>query len=81
MAKRPSLTKTLAEANRSIEAYERNPKAYTQGSFKNVNAGRICGIIGIVLNAAIIMFGIIMLIVMGAGLTEFLQDFPWEEYV
>jgi hypothetical protein len=68
-------------SSKAVETYERNPKAYTPGSFKNVNAGRICGIIGIAVNGAFILFGIIWLILMGAGLTEFFESFPWEEYV
>lgn len=65
---------------KAIDMYEQNPGAYTEGSFKNVNAGRICGIIGVVINGVLIMAGIIYLILAGAGLTDFFRSFPWEEY-
>jgi hypothetical protein len=68
-------------STKAIETYEKNPKAYTEGSYKNVNAGRICGIIGIVINGVLILFGIIYLILVGAGLTTFFSNFPWEEYI
>ena len=68
-------------SSKAIDTYEQNPRAYTEGSFKNVNGGRICGIIGIVVNGALILFGIIYLILVGAGLTAFFSSFPWEDYL
>jgi hypothetical protein len=68
-------------STKAMDTYQQNPKAYSESSLKNVNGGRICGIIGIVVNGAIILFGIIWLIIMGAGLTEFFKSFPWEDYV
>lgn len=67
-------------SSKAIDTYERNPRAYTESSYKNVNGGRICGIIGIVVNGALILFGIIYLILVGAGLTAFFSSFPWEDY-
>ncbi len=66
---------------KALDMYEQNPRAYTEGSFKNVNAGRICGIIGIVVNGVLIIAGIIYLILFGAGLTAFFSSFPWEDYI
>ena len=63
------------------QLYAENPEAYTQTSYKNVNAGRICGIIGIVLNGVLILAGIIYLLVVGAGLTTFFSTFPWENVI
>ena len=71
----------VAMSGKAVEIYQQNPKAYTTASYKNVNAGRICGIIGIVLGGAILLFGIIMIIVMGAGITELFENIPWEEYL
>jgi hypothetical protein len=68
-------------SSKAIDTYEQNPRAYTEGSFKNVNGGRICGIIGIVFNGVLIIVGIIYLIVIGAGLTAFFSKFPWEDYL
>jgi len=44
---------SLIMANKSKETYSLNPALYTTGSISNVNAGRICGIIGIVLGAIV----------------------------
>lgn len=68
-------------SSKAIDSYQRNPNAYTPGSYKNINSGRICGIIGIAINGAMILAGIILLIIMGAGLTEFFTNFPWEKYM
>ena len=67
-------------SSKATDMYNQNPNAYSEGSFKNVNAGRICGIIGIVVNGVMIMFTIIYLFVVGAGLTAFFSSFPWEDY-
>jgi len=67
-------------SSKAVETYEQNPQVYTEASLKNVNGGRICGIIGIVVNGILILFGLIYLIVAGAGLTAFFSNFPWEDY-
>jgi hypothetical protein len=67
-------------SSKAIETYQQNPRAYTEASFKNVNGGRICGIIGIVVNGVLIILGVIYLIVVGAGLTALFSSFPWEDY-
>jgi hypothetical protein len=67
-------------STKAIETYQQNPRVYTEGSFKNVNGGRICGIIGIVVNGVLIVFGIVYLIVVGAGLTALFSTFPWKDY-
>lgn len=68
-------------SSKAEQLYAENPVAYTEGSYKNVNAGRICGIIGIVVNGIMIIAGIIYLIVVGAGLTAFFSTFPWENVI
>jgi hypothetical protein len=68
-------------SSKAEQLYAENPTAYTVSSYKNVNAGRICGIIGIVVNGILIIAGIIYLIVVGAGLTAFFSTFPWENVI
>jgi hypothetical protein len=41
----------LVLAKKSTTQYNANPSAYTVSSLKNVNAGRICAIIGLILSA------------------------------
>lgn len=44
----------LAAKDRRL--YQTNPAAYKEGSYKNLNAGRICAIIAIVLSVLCILF-------------------------
>jgi hypothetical protein len=67
-------------SSKALDMYGQNPKAYTEASYKNLNGGRICGIIGIVANGAMILFAIVYLVFMGAGLTALFSEFPWEDY-
>jgi hypothetical protein len=41
---------TLALASSANKLYRANPIAYTEGSYKNMNAGKICAIIGLILS-------------------------------
>jgi hypothetical protein len=68
-------------SSKAEQMYATNPAPYTESSYKNVNAGRICGIIGIVVNGVLIVAGIIYLIIAGAGLTTFFSTFPWENVI
>lgn len=43
-------------ANKDITLYKSNPGFYTEGSYNNLKAGRICSIIGILLSGALILF-------------------------
>jgi len=43
------------------EIYLSNPKAYG-ASFKNSNAGRICGLIGVILSSIYVLIGLIVII-------------------
>lgn len=68
-------------SSKAEQMYAENPAAYTEASYKNVNAGRICGIIGIVVNGIMILAGIVYLLIVGAGLTAFFSTFPWENVI
>ncbi len=48
----------------SRRIYLASPEEYTEASFKNVNAGRICGIIAICLSVLVFIF--VLLILFGA---------------
>ena len=41
---------SLVLYKKSREAYDANPSLYTQASFNNLKAGRVCAIIGLILN-------------------------------
>lgn len=52
----------LVISNRDVELYRANPDLYSEASYGNIKAGRICAIIGIALQ----VIGVIIYIVMVA---------------
>lgn len=46
----------LVLAARDLKLYRANPLLYTQGSYNNLNAGRICAIIALVFSIMMILF-------------------------
>jgi len=55
----------LIMGNSSLDAYQRDPERYTDGSLSSVKAGRVCGIIGICLIALVII-----LMIAGVGIAS-----------
>lgn len=52
-------------ANQGEKLYNVNPQAYTLSSFKNLKAGKVCGIIGLSLGALYIICIIVYFIIVG----------------
>ncbi len=61
-------------ASKGKALYEANPGAYTLASFNNLKAGRICGIIGLILSSLYIIFIIIYIVILGAAFAAM----PWD---
>ncbi len=61
----------LVLAKKGKDAYAINPESYTAGSLSNINAGRTCAIIGLILSAILIIFYAVLFAVVG---TEVLGD-------
>lgn len=55
----------LTMAKKAKVEYNANPSAFTEASFKNMNAGRICAIVGIVLSSLYFLFLLIYFLFMG----------------
>lgn len=68
----------LVLSSKAKVAYNTNPEAYTQSSFKNLNAGRVCAIIGTVLSSLYFVVIIIWLLIAGVALSALFTQFPWE---
>jgi len=66
----------LVLAGKDMSLYNANPSQYTEASFKNVKAGKICAIIGLILSALYLVFVIIYVFIIGAAITTL----PWEMY-
>lgn len=67
----------LVLSGKSRQFYEANPSLYSETSLKNVNAGRVCAIVGISLSGLFLLIIIFWLLLF--GLTGFLTFFPWEQ--
>jgi len=52
---------SLVLANKAIKVYINTPESYTESSYKNVKAGKICAIVGLCLSSLWIIYIIIML--------------------
>jgi len=51
----------LSTTSRQVEAYRQDPSRYDESSYKQLNAGRICAIIGLCIS------GLAILIIIGAA--------------
>ena len=54
---------SLILAGRATAIYNQNPALYTVTSFKNMNAGKICGIIGLVISSLWMIFWVYLLFI------------------
>jgi len=64
--------------NKAKKLYKENPEKYSLGSYKNLQAGYICAIIGLSLSALYLLFIIIYFLVIGAALSTAFSTFPWD---
>ncbi|GAB4460972.1 MAG: hypothetical protein Fur0028_13890 [Bacteroidales bacterium] len=69
---------SLVLASKSKKLYKAEPEKYTIGSYKNLNAGYICAIIGLSLSALYLVLIIIYFLIVGAALSTAFSYFPWD---
>lgn len=53
----------LVISNKDVSMYKANPELYSESSYNNIKAGRICAIVGIALQLAFILFYILVVVV------------------
>ena len=70
----------LVLSGKAKALYNENPDNYTISSYKNMNAGRICGLIGTILSSLVLVFWIIYFIVIGAALGTLFTQLPWDSF-
>ena len=58
---------TMVMSSGAKKLYNATPALYTESSYKNLNAGRICGIIGLILSIVMLFVYIIIFIVAGGA--------------
>ena len=60
----------LVMSGSAKRAYEANPGMYKEASYKNLNAGRICSIIGLCVGALVWVYYIVMIMIVGAAVSS-----------
>ncbi len=65
----------LVLASKANKLYQHNPEAYTESSHKNLKAGKICAIIGLVLSALYLLTVIFALAFFGMEMLSNPQEF------
>lgn len=64
--------------NKAVKMYNQNPELYTEVSFKNAKAGRVCGIVGLSIGSIWIVGILIYLSVIGWAIGTVLSTMPWD---
>lgn len=70
----------LVLSNKGFQAYNENPSIYSTASYNNLNAGRICAIIGVSLSALYFLWAILMLVIYGSALWSVSSAEPWSQF-
>tara|TARA_B100000809_G_C15115916_1_gene522422 strand:- start:1126 stop:1497 length:372 start_codon:yes stop_codon:yes gene_type:complete len=69
----------LVMANKALKLYLAAPESYTESSYKNVKAGRICAIVGLCISSVYVVLGIVYIAffaaVIGGGLLQGFEGF------
>lgn len=61
-------------AKKDLRLYNENPAGYTEGSYNNLKAGRVCAIIGLILSAIYLLIIICYLVFVGTFILSHPQD-------
>lgn len=56
----------LIMAGKSLKEYQQNPAGYTTSSYNNTKAGKVCGIIGVILSGLYMLYVIFLFAFMGS---------------
>ena len=70
----------LVQASKGSKIYQTNPSEYSVGSYKNLQAGKICAIVGTSISGIYAVVWIIYMAIVGAALGTFFTTFPWHNF-
>jgi hypothetical protein len=70
----------LILSGKARNLYNENPEKYTASSYKNMNAGRVCAIIGTALSSLYLIIILIYLLVVGAAIGTLFTQMPWDSF-
>lgn len=65
----------LVLAGKANKLYQNSPELYTESSYKNMKAGKVCGIIGLALSSLYLIYFIIIIAFYGT----LLSSMPWDQ--
>ncbi len=68
----------LVLGNKALKEYAATPEKYTEKSFKNAKAGRVCGIIGLSIGGLWLIGILIYLSIVGWAIGTVLSTMPWD---
>jgi len=71
----------LLLSNKAKLLYQHSPDTYSASSYKNLETGRICSIIGLIVSAVCFIIEIITLVIIGAAIGGFWHWFDWSSYL
>ena len=71
----------LVMSSKALKLLKDNPENYTEGSIKNMKAGRICAIIGTVLSSLYFLIIIVYIVFLGAAIGTIFTSTPWENFL
>ncbi|HAN00871.1 MAG TPA: hypothetical protein DCQ26_19950 [Marinilabiliales bacterium] len=66
--------------HKAIQEYHSYPEKYTEGSYKNAKAGKVCGIIGLSLGGLWLIGILIYLSIVGWVIGAIFTALPWEVF-
>jgi hypothetical protein len=70
----------LTLAKGADKMYKTNPLGYSEGTYNNLKAGRVCAIIGTCISGLFFLFGIIYWIIVGTAFWSIFSGMPWEQF-
>ena len=70
----------LVLSGKAKALYNENPEQFTQASYNNMNAGRVCAIIGTVLSSIYVAIIMIYVMIVGGAVGTLFTQFLWESF-
>jgi hypothetical protein len=62
--------------NKAIKMYKYNPEEYSSGSIGNAKAGKICGIVGLILSILFFLYMLVVILIYGVAISAILSNLP-----
>lgn len=70
----------LVLASKAKKLYAETPEKYTEASYKNLKAGRVCAIIGTSLSGLYLLIIFVYILILGTAFTTAFSTLPWQNF-